>query len=291
MPPIASPADDHPARVLTDDVALGALGLVEVKLTPEEERVLSRPVDETRIRIKPTGQPYLSHPEYTKWFNDAFGRLGWSIVPATKPKRDGEHTVLVAYVLYIHGQPAAFAWGEHEYFENNREQTYGDVVEATTASALRRCAKRFGVGLEMWDKQWLEAWIAGHAIRVPVKRNRKQRDGSWKEVTVYQWRRKDDVPLDGELSSSARVDEGGVEQTQRRTAPPAGHNTKQDEPINQAQAQRMWIIARNSGRSEEVVRTWLQVRFKVASSKEILRRDYDFICRSIEAPGSLPLSV
>ena len=143
-----------PLGQLGELATVGALGLVELKLTDAEERVLSRPVNAADILIRDGGIAYLPHIVYTRWFNDAFGRLGWAIVPTGKPQKGG-NTVLVPYTLYVHGKPVAFAYGEQDYHENNSRQSYGDVIESTVASALRRCAKRLGVGLEMWDKAYL----------------------------------------------------------------------------------------------------------------------------------------
>jgi hypothetical protein len=152
-----------------------AVGLYEMKLTKKEEAILARPVNGTDILIKPSRHPipYLPHPVYTKWLNEAFGRLGWSIAPIGAAQYNGR-TVVLDHILFVHGVPVARATGEQEYYEKNREQSYGDAIEACTASALRRCAKRLGIGLEMWDKPWLDRWIAENAVRVTVNDRRKQ---------------------------------------------------------------------------------------------------------------------
>lgn len=316
----AMPAEPH---ILTEDVVLGALGLVELKLTAAEEAVLSRPIDPGEILIKPSGQPYLSHPTYTRWFNEAFGRLGWSLVPRSKPQQEGD-AVVQGYVLYIHGKPVAFAWGEQPYKPGgNKDQTYGDALEATVASALRRCAKRLGVGLEMWDKGYLARWQDEHAIMVSVER-KDWRTG--KMETKREWRRKIDPPLRGELRGRRRLDEDGerheerTEQAERRPArqqpaqaPPdeddipleddrpaqttapakpeqrRHHNPAGGDVITPGQLTRLHTIVTNSGRNPEAVKTWLFTRYGIGSSREILRRDYDSIIRAIESPGSLPL--
>ena len=55
-------------------------------------------------------------------------------------------------MLFVHGKPVAFATGEQDYFETNERQTYGDALEATMSSALRRFCKHLGMGLELLDK-------------------------------------------------------------------------------------------------------------------------------------------
>ena len=278
----AAPADQG---VLGEEAALGALGLIEIKLTAKEEAVLARSVPVEQVLIKPTGQPYLSHPTYTKWFNDAFGRLGWAIVPRAKPRyadtTQGDSprgTISCPYVLYIHGKPAAFAMGEQEYHESNKEQTYGDAYEATVASALRRCAKRLGVGLELWDKTWLQTFIDKNCVKVWCGEEKKPR-----------WRRRIDPPFWNERTARGQEEQTKVRHEARRP-PAAGHDGSGNQKITMGtrdkpgQVQRLWVIIRNSGRAELAVREWLKGRYGYESTQDILRKDYEEICRLIEDP-------
>jgi hypothetical protein len=256
-------------NVLGEDAALGALGLVEVKLTPAEEAVLARPAPIDSVQMKPTGQPYLSHPFYTRWLNDAFGRLGWAIVPRSKPMRSG-NSVVCPYVLYIHGQPAAFAMGEQEYHESNREQTYGDALEATVASALRRCCKRLGVGLELWDREWLDKFIDDRCVRVEcdVRGERKQ-----------LWRRTTDRPLRGEIQPRPRLVD---------TKPASQAPTSSGPEISEAQLRRLWVLIHNARRDEGAVKAWLKHVHGIESTKAIPKTMYDAVCKAIESPAQLP---
>jgi Mitochondrial genome maintenance MGM101 len=265
------------ATTLSEDALIGPLGLVEVKLKKREEEVLARPVNIDDVLIKPTGQPYLSHPTYTRWFNDAFGRTGWTLAPASKPvitqpDESGRATITQAYMLYIHGQPAAFAMGEQEYHATNREQTFGDALEATNASALRRCAKRLGVGLELWDKRFLNKFIAERCVKVWVEGDQRPK-----------WRRVDDPPLPKEKGT----DTTGRTAMQRELEHPASHS-KLDEPITEGQLRRLWTITGHARRAEADVRAWLEARYGIKSMKEIPRRQYDEICNWIEQSGPLP---
>lgn len=283
---------------LGDEAAVGVLGQVEVKLTRTEEAALSEAVDAGDVRMKPSGQPYLSHPAYTKWFNRAFGRLGWAIVPQSKPIKTisgRKVSVVCPYMLYIHGQPAAFAMGEQEYFEDSNEQTYGDALEATVASALRRTAKRLGVGLELWDKRWLQAFIDEHCVAVQVK---KPRDDKAKQ----QWRRKDDQRLPWEITPGGKQAEdppwGAGEEpvVGELVAPkpqPSAPNIKIDpkvEPkITLEQRKRIGVIVKNTGRNEPEVRLWLKKTYGITKGEDILRKDYQKICDQLQVRGTLPL--
>lgn len=273
--------------LLAEQVEIGELGMVEVKLTDLEERVLDEPAPVDEILIKPTGQIYLSHPTYARWFNRAFGRLGWGLQPCAMPKAtpsdDGKRvTVVQPYVLYIHGKPCRFAYGEHEYFTNNKEQTYGDALEATRANGLRRCAKAMGVGLELWDKQFGLRFQRNNCIKVKVRgkkwdrTKREEVDGE-----VWLWRRRVDDPFDGE----------GAQAPQKREAPkpvetPAQH-ANEDKKISDEARQRLWRAARSHNRSEDEVAKYLLAKFKVRSSADILTRDYNTIVRALEHPGPL----
>lgn len=272
---IAPPATVEDDRALRDQIAIGDLGLVEIALTPAEEAELAKPVNTEEIRIKPTGQAYLSHPSYTKWFNRAFGRTAWQLVPVSKPMMQGR-SVVQPYVLHLHGKPIAFAMGEQEYFENNREQTYGDALESTVASALRRCAKRLGVGLEMWDKGFLDDWQAATCVRVEVEQKGKE--------TKYLWRRKIDKPFWGEVDGSARK---ANRQTPPREETPAASHAAANEPITEQQLKKLWMTIRRMGRGEEEVKYWLLHKYKLDSTKAIKRKDFENIVHAIEHPGAL----
>jgi len=315
-PPAYAPAAVLAVRPLGEEVVLVGLGTAELKLTAEEERTLNEPVLESEVLMKPTGQPYLSHPSYTRWFNRAFGRTGWALVPVTRP-RINETTVVCEYMLYIHGQPVAHAIGEQEYRgvgstaqKINHEQTYGDAMEATNASALRRVAKRLGVGLELWDKRWLHAFIDRYCIKV------------WKDGdTKPQWRRADDPPFYWENKQSPRQDRRPVEGRKPQASPgrkefefvePLGAPDEELQPVSRSRAhpdqngdalitdftknaegkvgqvQRLKTILRKSGRDIDTVKAWMAVAYGYASSTEIRRRHYEEICRAIEGAGELP---
>lgn len=286
---------------LTENVQLGGLALVEVKLTDAEEMVLAEAIKLENVRVKPTGQPYYSHPSYTLWFNRAFGRTGWTLRPVGKPQQqqvtDARSIVLIPFVLFIHQQPVAFAFGEQEFFPGSGEQTVGDAMEACVASALRRCAKRLGIGLELWDRVWIDSYMAEHCVivRVPKRRNR---NGDWKTVAVQQWRRKVDKPFADELGPDDRLEDvvderGDEERPQRRPPSERGKNYAPANPgdtraVSDKQLKRLYAITRNSGRNEDVVKQWLKVQYGYTSSTQITRGTYDAICKAIEAPGKLP---
>lgn len=285
--------DEPAANMLGDNAATGALGLVEIKLTKKEELILSEPVNAADVLVKPTGQPYIPHAKYTRWFNRAFGRLGWSIVQKSKPmkqQRERSMTVSAYYMLYIHGQPAALALGEAEYHENNPEQTYGDALEATVAYALRRCAKRLGVGLEMWEQQFLESFLALHCVKVFVSVDGRKKPAWRLKSSPAFWN--ETGPADDRKPPSGSSGESEViDATPARTSP-SGTHAKSGEVITERQEKRMWAIAKSAGRKGPDVLAWLREMGMVVDASDgeritVLRRDYDAVVAAIEQPGQL----
>lgn len=275
---VLPPLPDVDRSLSEDNVSLGELGLVEVKLTDQEEAVLNEPVPEAEVLLKPHSSfppAYLSHPSYTRWFNRAFGRLGWSLVPASKPMK-ASGAVVCAYLLHIHGKPVALAWGEQEFHDNNKYQSYGDALEATVASALRRCAKHLGMGLELWDKDWTSAFHMKHPemFRRAIELGREERGSR------------------SSSSSSSRPAQSASTAPSAAPAQPAqpepAHHRHSGQPITEKQARRLWVIATNSGRGVEQVEAWIKRAYRVDSMKDVTRDIYDAICNAVESVGDLP---
>jgi hypothetical protein len=246
---------------------LGAFGLVELKFTKHEEEVLSERVDPKLIQWRPREKdgppviPYYPHQEYTRWFNRAFGRTGWTLVPIAKPsinrseKNPSQATITQPYLLHVHGKPIAYAAGEQEYFEGNKQQSFGDALESCHASALRRCAKHLGIGLELWDKAFINQLRPGAAP----------------------------MPAAGPEPSAPRTYAPPV-----REAEVVGHHATSGEPITDKQRKRLWAIIKNSGRNELQVKSWLERFYGWTSTSQVTRREYEFVCTAIESPADLP---
>jgi hypothetical protein len=279
--------------VLSEVAQLGQIGLHPLELSEKAEAVLSEaPVDE-RVLILPGGAVYYPHIEYTRWFNRAFGRGAWSAVPVATPKltpkrKEGQFLVTQPFVLYVHGKPVAQATAEGAYFENNAEQTQADVIEALNASALRRLAKRLGIGLELWDRAWGRAWQARFAVQVWVEGENRP-----------QWRRKDDPPFlkergpakDRSPQGGPGGEPGGASEPRERGArePQATDNRKITKGTKEkpGQVERLWAIAKNAGRKPEEIKGYLRIKLGVESTGDVLRRDYEQVIKDIQKPGPM----
>lgn len=264
LPPAPSPQTNGYIVAADGSLQLGALGLVELTLTAAEEKVLSERVNPDDVQWRPSRKdgpadiPYLPHHVYTSWLCRAFGRMGWNLVPVGKPVKTEQNVVLLPYVLHVHKTPVAFAWGEQEYFETKRDgtesraQSYGDVIESTVASALRRCMKHLGVGLELWDKNWIK-----------------------------KLRRPDDPPG----TQQPRRSRGSGKQS---PAPKIEHPDL-DAKISDDKRIRLWSISRRCGRNDDEIKLWLKTRYNLKQSADITNRQYDDIVTFIERPGPLPM--
>lgn len=275
--PEVLPAMPPPAVMqLGDDPSFGQLGLQPVALTEQQEQILGEKVDSARVLIKPTGAVYYSHIDYTRWFNRAFGRTQWALVPVAKPKLSDipqrkEKLATQVFLLYINGRAVAQATGEQEYHPENHDQSYADVVEALNASALRRVAKRLGVSLELWDRRWTNDWRAQHCVQVWVEGKDKP-----------QWRLKDDKPFYKERPMG----------TPARGRATPGEHPGQVIPhggpeINEGQLKRLWAIFRKSGRDEVELKAWLKQAFGIDSTRKIRKGDYEAVVAAIQKPGPL----
>lgn len=256
------------AQQLGELAHTAGIGLRPLRLTKAENKIVSRAVDRDRVLVHPKGFIYLPHPVYTRWLDEAFGRGGWSVVPSGRPQKV-ENLIIVPHILYIRGVPVAFAYGGAEYIEKNKQQTYDDVLESTTAYALRRLCKRFGMALELWEKSYVRAFLAERAIQVEVKDKGRQ------------WRLKNDEPLIDEITRSRR--------TTAPREPEAGNDGNGNEKIAAEQVRRMVGIWRRVGRADADVQLWLKNRFGVTATRDIKRKDYTNICQLLEARGELAL--
>jgi hypothetical protein len=227
------------------------------------------------IRVRPTGEIYLPHIEYTRWFNRAFGRGGWQLRPITKAWTTDKGTSQY-YRLFIHGNAAATAPGDGEQAE---DRGTGDTIEAGAASALRRCAKRLGVSLELWDRRFADRFLAEHCVLVRLEKGRA-------------WRRVDDKAFPDEVGPATEADRTAEAKRHsrgsRKFPPRSSTGHRMNKPITALQLRRMWTIATNAGRTHDEVSKWLKGRYGLTSTKDLPQEYYEAVCKSIESRGDLP---
>lgn len=203
--------DKHTGEILAkpESVEIGTIapeiftGISTLDISKEISDKLTQPVKMEDIEIKPTGEIYLSHVRYRKMLNDAFGMGNWSLRPLGGFVKTGS-VVCREYALYIKGKYAASAIGEQNYIESNAQMTWSDACEATKSNVIMRCCKDMGIGLEMWDRKFVEKFKKEYCVSV-------WRKGKPGQTQKPQWRLKESEPF---------FDETGVVGPAEKPPPP-----------------------------------------------------------------------
>lgn len=142
-------------------------------LTPEEIQKLKADFPNEAFKLGAGGNPdllYLEHAYLRDRFDDAIGMGQWALVRSrphwgedfVTQKGQKATRIYADCALLIRGCLVSEAIGEMVYYPNNATQSYGDAAEGSETAAFRRCAKKLGVGLQAWKKDFCAAWMAQH---------------------------------------------------------------------------------------------------------------------------------
>jgi hypothetical protein len=158
-------------------------GISMERASSEQTMVLTAPIPDSDIEVKPDGMLYLPEIKYRRRLIQAFGPGGWALMPTSKfDMRD--NTVMRQYALYVGGRFISEAVGEQDYIASNPNMTYATSAEGCKSNALMRCCKDLGIASELWDPGFIEKWKAQFAVKV------------WNQKTSkWNWRRKDREPF------------------------------------------------------------------------------------------------
>lgn len=162
------------AQAKVDAVAALTMSVYEraatLELTPEEAAKLQADFPDEAFQPGAGGKDhliYIEHAHLRDRFNSVFGMGKWAIVPRNRwqePFTTGKGTegirLYVEAMLIVRGCFVSESVGSMEYYPKNESQNYGDAVEGAETAAFRRCAKKFGVGLQAWKKEFCDAWWA-----------------------------------------------------------------------------------------------------------------------------------
>ncbi|TIB10278.1 hypothetical protein E3P92_02688 [Wallemia ichthyophaga] len=179
------------ATLFSDDWSKSFSGLSTQRVEPEVEKLLTQPVDQLDVEVKPDGLIYLPEIKYRRILNKAFGPGGWGLAPRTSVQVDSK-IVSREYALVCGGRLFSIARGEQEYFDPTGIST---ATEAAKSNALMRCCKDLGIASELCsqrnpqtrDPRFIREFKAKHAIEVWGE----DRSGKKKKL----WRRKDSPKL------------------------------------------------------------------------------------------------
>ncbi len=131
-----------------------------LELTEMQNKILYAPVKDSDVYIKPDGLIYLSWIKYSGRLTNAFTGTGWAMIPQGMPKMMS-NLIVWGFHLVIKGVYCGFAIGEQQYFDNGR-MSYGEACEGAKSNALMRLCKNLGIGLELWDKAFIDRWVAAY---------------------------------------------------------------------------------------------------------------------------------
>ncbi|UNI22791.1 hypothetical protein JDV02_008647 [Purpureocillium takamizusanense] len=120
-------------------------------VSEEQFKVLMQPLDERDIEVKPDGIIYLPEIKYRRRLNEAFGPMGWGMIPKEAPVV-GDSVVTREYALVADGRFVSQAQGENGFFS---PEQLPSAVEGCKSNALMRCCKDLGIGSELWDPHFI----------------------------------------------------------------------------------------------------------------------------------------
>lgn len=141
------------------------IGAASLKLTDREKAALTHPLAPDEIKEFPAnagsmaGLLYVDHVAIRRRLNDAFGPGSWSLVPAAPPLKEATY-VAQPWRLYVLGAFVAEGWGEQEFRLGSNTLSFPTALEGAKSTALMRCAKDLGIGLELWDKAFVAKFKA-----------------------------------------------------------------------------------------------------------------------------------
>lgn len=135
----------------------------ELRLTPEETKALKADFPDECFRSGASGKEALIYIEGLHLRNrldDVLGIGQWCLLPRCRwTEANGKGTIVyVEAMLVVRGCYITEAIGDMTYYPSNAQTNFGDAVEGAESAALRRCAKKMGIGLQAWSKSWCEGW-------------------------------------------------------------------------------------------------------------------------------------
>lgn len=162
------------AEELNQDYSLASFsGASSAPFNSEITSVLTEPVDEELIEIKPDGSCYLPEVHYRRILSKAFGVGGWSLIPRGPHSMQG-NVLSREYALFANGKYISQARGHTSVTGNFQNPAL--CTEAVRSNALMRCCKDLGIAASLWDNQLINHWKSRYATR--------------KSITDYQGRNK-----------------------------------------------------------------------------------------------------
>jgi hypothetical protein len=164
-------------------------GLSAEPFSKEIADILTQPVSEEDVEVKPDGIIYLPEIKYRRILNRAFGPGGWGLAPRGETIVTSKR-VTREYALVVHGRQVpslpsqcppvprmltallcacrlmSVARGEQDYFSPENIST---AAEGCKSNAMVRCCKDLGVASELWDPRWIRKFLESNTKEIFVE--------------------------------------------------------------------------------------------------------------------------
>jgi hypothetical protein len=145
-----------------------------LKLSKEEQKQLRADFPDDAVQTRPhDGIIYISHMALRERLWDVFGPGHVSEICRERMVRTDSNEIAVDLVLLIRGSFVAEGIGTAKYYPNNPKGSFGDTVESAWSDALRRCCKKFGVGVQVWRPEYIKRITDERATKRQEKREEK----------------------------------------------------------------------------------------------------------------------
>jgi hypothetical protein len=149
-------------------------GASTLKLTKEEIKKLTADFPDETVEIRGhDGIIFISHMSLRERLWEVFGPGQVAEICRERTIRNDSNEIAVDLVLMIRGIFVAEGIGTAKYYPQNPKGSFGDTVESAWSDALRRCAKKFAVGTQVWRPQYVRDWIANNAVQFQGRWYRK----------------------------------------------------------------------------------------------------------------------
>lgn len=159
----------------------------QMVVTDEQAEILTAPVPDDEIDIRPDGFIYVSHEYCRRQLNLAFKPLGWTMIEASPiVPRPGTNEFYQKWALFIGGVFAGVTMASRQLHDKNAAQDMSDIYESIKSDCIRRLCKDLGLGIQAWNKREQKRWRDLYAVRVLCR----TKDGN-----VARWRRTDADPF------------------------------------------------------------------------------------------------
>lgn len=243
--------------------------------TDDQISDVSRPILESEILIKPTGEIYVAQVTYRRILNKAFKPGGWALVPRG-PWTKMKDIIYREYALVVAGRFISEAVGAQEYFDNKR-MTYADATEGAKSDALKKACKDIGIASECWDKSFCEKFIEKNCIQVWVKDKNTGKNKT-------QWRRKDFKAFYNETGEVKPNDKNEYEPEPTQTAQRSNQAEKSEpsqneDKITDGQKKLLYFKLKNAGMVEDDVK----INYNVEHLSDLKKSDMNDILTFIES--------